>query len=202
MTRRKRERRLHADESDRLLRASRMFGKALALFEGDRDAANEWLATAQPALGGTAPLDLASSEVRQMTYGEGINESPAWAPNGRQLVFSARHNGNEDLYVVDVRTKHTRRLTATPSFEIDPAWSPDGRLIAFVSPSESSFAQVWVVEPNGRGRRPVGPGSINPQFEPSWSPDASMIVDLPGAMHTSGGGGVWTSGHAPAAEVV
>jgi len=63
MTRRKRERRLHADESDRLLRASRMFGKALALFEGDRDAANEWLTTAQPALGGTVPLDLAESEI-------------------------------------------------------------------------------------------------------------------------------------------
>jgi len=63
MTRRKRERRLHTDESDRLLRASRMFGKALALFEGDRDAANEWLATAQPALGGTVPLDLAESEI-------------------------------------------------------------------------------------------------------------------------------------------
>jgi putative toxin-antitoxin system antitoxin component (TIGR02293 family) len=63
MTRRKRERRFHPDESDRLVRASRMFGKALALFEGDRDAANEWLTAAQPALGGTAPLDLASSEV-------------------------------------------------------------------------------------------------------------------------------------------
>ena len=63
MTRRKREGRFLPDESDRLLRASRIFGKALQLFEGDRDAATEWLTAAQPALGGTVPLDLAKSEV-------------------------------------------------------------------------------------------------------------------------------------------
>jgi len=63
MTRRKREGRFLPDESDRLLRASRLFAKTLELFEGDRDAATDWLTTAQPALGGTVPLDLARSEV-------------------------------------------------------------------------------------------------------------------------------------------
>jgi putative toxin-antitoxin system antitoxin component (TIGR02293 family) len=63
MTRRKRKGRFLPDESDRLLRASRLFGKILTLFEGDRNAATEWLTTAQPALGGTVPLDLANSEV-------------------------------------------------------------------------------------------------------------------------------------------
>ena len=63
MTRRKRDGRFLPDESDRLLRASRLFGKTLELFEGDRDAATEWLTTAQPALGGTIPLDLARTDV-------------------------------------------------------------------------------------------------------------------------------------------
>lgn len=63
LTRRKRDGRFLPDESDRLLRASRLFGKTLELFEGDRDAATEWLTTAQPALGGTIPLDLARTEV-------------------------------------------------------------------------------------------------------------------------------------------
>jgi putative toxin-antitoxin system antitoxin component (TIGR02293 family) len=63
MTRRKRDGRFLPEESDRLLRASRLFGKTLELFEGDRDAATEWLTTAQPALGGTIPLDLARTDV-------------------------------------------------------------------------------------------------------------------------------------------
>jgi putative toxin-antitoxin system antitoxin component (TIGR02293 family) len=40
-----------------------LFGKTLELFEGDRDVATEWLTTAQPALGGAVPLDLARTEV-------------------------------------------------------------------------------------------------------------------------------------------
>ena len=63
LTRRKREGNFSPDESDRLLRAAMLFGKTLGLFEGDRDAATEWLSTAQPALGGTVPLDIARSEV-------------------------------------------------------------------------------------------------------------------------------------------
>jgi len=63
LTRRKSEGRFLPDESDRLLSASRLFGRALALFEGDRDAAAEWLTTPQPALGGGVPLLLARTEL-------------------------------------------------------------------------------------------------------------------------------------------
>jgi len=63
LTRRKREGRFLPDESDRLLRATRLFGQTLELFEGNRQAATDWLTTAQPALGGATPLDLARTEV-------------------------------------------------------------------------------------------------------------------------------------------
>jgi putative toxin-antitoxin system antitoxin component (TIGR02293 family) len=63
MSRRRREGRFPPGESDRLLRASRILGRALDLFEGDRDAAVEWLTNQQPALGGGIPLELASQEV-------------------------------------------------------------------------------------------------------------------------------------------
>ena len=63
LTRRKREGRFPPDESDRLLRAARVFGRAVELFGGDSDAAAAWLSVAQPALGGRVPLDLAASDV-------------------------------------------------------------------------------------------------------------------------------------------
>jgi putative toxin-antitoxin system antitoxin component (TIGR02293 family) len=63
LTRRKREGRFHEDESDRLVRASRLFGRALSLFEGDRDAAKQWLSAPQRALGGAVPFVLARTEV-------------------------------------------------------------------------------------------------------------------------------------------
>ena len=63
LTRRKQQGRFAPEESDRLLRAARLFGRAMELFEGDRDAAREWLLTPQRALGGEVPLEVAHTEV-------------------------------------------------------------------------------------------------------------------------------------------
>jgi putative toxin-antitoxin system antitoxin component (TIGR02293 family) len=61
--RRKDAGKLEADESDRLVRASRVFGRALELFDGDPDAARRWLLEPQPLLGGGIPLELAATDV-------------------------------------------------------------------------------------------------------------------------------------------
>jgi len=63
LNRRKEEGRLQPDESDRLVRASRVFGKALELFEGDVQAARRWLTAPQKALGGERPLAAAGTDV-------------------------------------------------------------------------------------------------------------------------------------------
>ncbi|MBC7909094.1 MAG: DUF2384 domain-containing protein [Pyrinomonadaceae bacterium] len=70
LSRRKEEGRLQPDESDRALRASRLFGSALELFEGDAVAARTWLSSAQPALGGAVPLNVAKTELgaREVEY--------------------------------------------------------------------------------------------------------------------------------------
>ncbi|WP_157899118.1 antitoxin Xre/MbcA/ParS toxin-binding domain-containing protein [Luteitalea pratensis] len=63
LARRKQEGRFHPDESDRLLRASRIFGRALQLFEGNSKEASAWLERPLPALGNLRPIDLARTEV-------------------------------------------------------------------------------------------------------------------------------------------
>lgn len=63
LTRRKSEGRLAPEESDRLVRAARVFGRAMELFEGNGDAARHWLTAPQPALGGLVPLELAGTDV-------------------------------------------------------------------------------------------------------------------------------------------
>jgi putative toxin-antitoxin system antitoxin component (TIGR02293 family) len=63
LARRKYAGRLEPDESDRLVRASRVFGRALELFEGDVDATRHWLSSKQPLLGSLVPLELAATDV-------------------------------------------------------------------------------------------------------------------------------------------
>ncbi len=63
LDRRKKSGRLEPEESDRLLRVSRVLGQAIGLFEGDAAAARRWLSSPKRALGGVAPLNLAKTEV-------------------------------------------------------------------------------------------------------------------------------------------
>jgi putative toxin-antitoxin system antitoxin component (TIGR02293 family) len=60
--RRKETGRLSQAESERLLRVSRLFERATALYEGDRSGARQWLETSIPSLGNQRPLDLAQTE--------------------------------------------------------------------------------------------------------------------------------------------
>ncbi len=63
LARRQRDGQLSPEESDRLLRASRIFELTLDLFEGDVDEARRWLQTPNPALGGDSPLAFSSTDV-------------------------------------------------------------------------------------------------------------------------------------------
>ncbi len=63
LARRRQERRLRPDESDNLLRATRVLGQALQLFGGEWSDARAWLETPQPTLGGATPLELAETEL-------------------------------------------------------------------------------------------------------------------------------------------
>lgn len=63
LSRRREEGRLHADESDRLLRVARLFARVLELCEGDEDAARAWLISPAEGLGRATPLEYASTEV-------------------------------------------------------------------------------------------------------------------------------------------
>jgi len=61
--RRKEQGRLAPEESDRLLRVTRVFAKALQLFEGDARAAQGWFRTPSKPLGGEQPFRLAQTDL-------------------------------------------------------------------------------------------------------------------------------------------
>ena len=67
-------------------------------------------------------LNLAASETRQITFGEGSNESPAWAPNGRHLAFTSTRAGRTQIFTVDRDGKNVRQITRDGNNQ-QPHWS-------------------------------------------------------------------------------
>lgn len=63
LARRKEEGRFQPDESDRLVRVARIFGRAIDLWEGNIDSARSWMTSPALALRGSTPLEFAATEV-------------------------------------------------------------------------------------------------------------------------------------------
>ena len=99
---------------------------------------------------------------------------PAWSPDGTAIAFaSVNLHGNQDIYVLDLRTGSIRRITHGPSLDGTPAWSPDGSMIAYARGDDGRDG-LWVVDLADRRSRLVTASMGG--ADPAWSPDGQMIT--------------------------
>src|SRR5262245_1474069 len=67
---------------------------------------------------------------RRLTDQPRHDSGPVWSPDGKQIAFFSRRNGNTDIYVMKVDGSGVRRLTRSPAYDFTPTWSPHGTQIA------------------------------------------------------------------------
>jgi TolB protein len=67
-------------------------------------------------------LNIGDGTTRQITFGEGTNESPAWAPNGRHLAFMSTRQGRSQIFTVDRDGRNLRQITRDGN-NTTPHWS-------------------------------------------------------------------------------
>ncbi len=147
----------------------------------------------------TVTLD--GTETR-ITGGDHDNISPAWSPDGTEIVFVSKRMADADftntteLYVILAAGGEARRLP-TPEGPVDaPAWSPDGTRIAFVGSGRANVAgavsRLWVIPANGGAARDLTPTlDLNIGLDvssdsraglsasrPVWSPESDALSFL------------------------
>ena len=90
------------------------------------------------------------------------------------------------LFVIRVDGRGLRGLTPPTAKVVSYAWSPDGSLIAYID----QRASLWLVRPDGSGRRLRLPASQLGSVGLSWSPDGEEIAIVsPGPSPSSRGVG-------------
>jgi TolB protein len=66
--------------------------------------------------------DVASGQTKQITFGEGSNESPAFSPSGRHLAFVSTRSGRANIYTIGRDGRGVRQITRDGS-NYTPSWS-------------------------------------------------------------------------------
>jgi TolB protein len=66
-------------------------------------------------------IDIATRQVKQLTFGEGTNESPAFAPNGRHLAFMSTRSGKKQIFTIARDGRDLKQVTKTGNNE-QPDW--------------------------------------------------------------------------------
>jgi Tol biopolymer transport system component len=114
-----------------------------------------------------------------------------WSPDAKQLAFVSYADGDNEINLLDVRSKKvTRRFKPKDIGAITTvAWSPDGRQIAF-SGMKGGLSDLYLYD--------VASGAIrqltNDRFadvQPAWSPDGRTIAfatDRPSGPDSAGAG--------------
>ena len=87
--------------------------------------------------------DIAGGEARQLTYGQQVNHSPAWSPDGSQIAFVSTRSEKPQIFLLPVDGGEARQLTEMKQgVGGGPVWSPDGSRIAFsAGPDEDSLPE-------------------------------------------------------------
>jgi TolB protein len=66
--------------------------------------------------------ELSSGSVRQITFGEGSNESPAYAPNGKHVAFTSTRAGGTQVFTIGRDGRGLKQITRSGNNQT-PAWS-------------------------------------------------------------------------------
>ena len=134
----------------------------------------------------------------QLTFSERGETSPRWSPDGTQVAFLARRDGDEhnQIYLLHSGGGEARRLTTHAAAPASIAWTPDGTRLIFVAPEaktpeerekdrlqddvyafeETNFKQrhLWAVDLTGTTTR-VTEGAYS-VVQYAISPDGSRLV--------------------------
>lgn len=129
----------------------------------------------------TLLASLAAAAIAAILVGATASRAGVEHPSGTIafLRFSPGATGGGSLFALNADGNGVRRLTPAGTGVYGYAWSPDDSLIAYTvreSPFTDRQDSVWLVRPDGTGRKLLVPTSALSSPDVSWSPDGKEIA--------------------------
>ncbi len=105
----------------------------------------------------------------------GTNSSPAWSPDGSQLIFSSSMLGNPELFVTDANGGRPKRLTFSNGASTSPAWNPKtGQTVVFVS-DRGGIPKLFMMNADGTNSTELDVPDKGYLIDPAWAPNGQLL---------------------------
>jgi TolB protein len=134
-------------------------------------------------------LDLRTRARTRLTDAIGLDTSPSYSPDGREIVFASDRGGSNQLYVMGADGSNQHRISFGSGLYTTSVWSPRGDLIAFTKQDQGQF-MIGVIRPDGSGERILTTGFHNEG--PTWSPNGRVLMFFRETAGTTGGPQLWS----------
>ena len=125
-------------------------------------------------------MDTVLCEPRQITFSSEEESSPAFAPDGKSILFVSDMEGQTDIWRATRADSHKywwqndrfalQRLTHDSASKSDVQWSPTGDKVAFVK----GRGDLWIMDPDGQNAHRLLAQWNHPTYE--WSPDGKWLT--------------------------
>ena len=116
--------------------------------------------------------ELDGADVKQLTRDKGLAMSPAFSPNGKNVVFTSYKTRRPELYILDSNGGSARQITSREGLEIGAKFTNQGLM---TSAEVRNSSQIVLMSMKGEVLKQVtDSGSIN--ISPSLSPDGSQVA--------------------------
>ena len=69
-------------------------------------------------------IDDTPENLKRLTTSRAVEAAPAWAPDGKRIVFQSDRDGNAEVYVMNADGTKQRRLTHNAAQDGLPDWQP------------------------------------------------------------------------------
>ena len=103
-----------------------------------------------------------------------VEESPAFSPDGKSVIFSGNVGGVVDIFRYDFDTKKVSKVTDDEYYDANPAWSPDGKSIAF-NRRIDRYVKIFMVDASDPGRLTQLTFGESSDIQPSFSKDGKTL---------------------------
>ena len=131
-------------------------------------------------------IEVGSGEEKRLTDSDHRIGSFSVSPSADRILFTARtenrrNQGNlSEIQLLELETGNVRQLTDNSAPEGALSWAPDGRSFAYVARTDAEWelllGKIWVMDPDGGGRRIVSGAFDGNIGNFVWTPDASAIL--------------------------